>query len=86
MIRLAVEHLPGRRRATPAWLWSSTSGADADPEQITRCRQTYLRRFDPMHAFPPGLPRRSTPSSQEPMDMAGHRCPHPASPDPPFRR
>jgi len=49
VIRLAVEHLPGQREAAPVWLWSSSTGADA--EQITRCWQAYLRRFDLEHTF-----------------------------------
>lgn len=49
VIRLAVEYLPGQRTAKPVWLWSSMTGADA--EQITRCWQAYLRRFDLEHTF-----------------------------------
>ncbi|GAA1760130.1 hypothetical protein GCM10009767_19090 [Kocuria aegyptia] len=49
VIRLAVEHLPGQREAKPLWLWSSVAGADA--EQVTRCWQAYLRRFDLEHTF-----------------------------------
>lgn len=49
VIRLAVEHLPGQREAKPVWLWSSATGADA--EQVTRCWQAYLRRFDLEHTF-----------------------------------
>jgi hypothetical protein len=49
VIRLAVEHLPERRTATPVWLWSSMTGADA--EQVIRCWQAYLRRFDLEHTF-----------------------------------
>src|SRR5918994_990914 len=42
LIRLAVEHLPGRSEAKPVWLWSSIT--DTDTEQVTRCWQVYLRR------------------------------------------
>jgi hypothetical protein len=49
LIRLAVEHLPGRREAKPVWLWSSIT--DTDTEQVTRCWQAYLRRFDLEHTF-----------------------------------
>jgi hypothetical protein len=49
VIRLTVEHLPGQRVAKPVWLWSSTTGADA--EQVIRCWQAYLRRFDLEHTF-----------------------------------
>jgi hypothetical protein len=49
LIRLAVEHLPGQREAKPVWLWSSIT--DTDTEQVTRCWQAYLRRFDLEHTF-----------------------------------
>jgi hypothetical protein len=49
VIRLAVEHLPGQREAAPVWLWSSATGAGT--QQITRCWQAYLRRFDLEHTF-----------------------------------
>jgi hypothetical protein len=49
VIRLAVEHLPGQREAKPVWLWSSTT--DADTEEVTRCWQAYLRRFDLEHTI-----------------------------------
>jgi hypothetical protein len=49
VIRLAVEHLPGQREAKPVWLWSSTTGADA--EQVSRCWRAYLRRFDLEHTI-----------------------------------
>lgn len=49
VIRLQVEHLPGQREAKPVWLWSSTTGDDA--EEVTRCWQAYLRRFDLEHTF-----------------------------------
>jgi hypothetical protein len=49
LIRLVVEHLPGQRHAKPVWLWTSTP--DADAEQVTRCWQAYLRRFDLEHTF-----------------------------------
>ena len=47
LIRLPVEHLPGQREAKPVWLGTSATGADAD--QVTRCWQAYLRRFDLEH-------------------------------------
>ena len=49
LIRLAVEHLPGAREAKPVWLWSSAP-ANAEDE-VTRCWQAYLRRFDLEHTF-----------------------------------
>ena len=49
LIRLAVEHLPGQREAKPVWLWSSDTGTAED--EVTRCWQAYLRRFDLEHTF-----------------------------------
>jgi hypothetical protein len=49
LIRLVVDHLPGRREAKPVWLWSSATGAEV--EEVTRCWQAYLRRFDLEHTF-----------------------------------
>lgn len=49
LIRLAVEHLPGQREAKPIWLWSSAPADAAD--EVTRCWQAYLRRFDLEHTF-----------------------------------
>jgi hypothetical protein len=49
VIRLTVEHLPGQREAAPVWLWSSMTRAGAD--EIIRCWQAYLRRFDLEHTF-----------------------------------
>lgn len=55
VIRLQVEHLPGQREAKPVWLWSSaTSPDDVDDlaaEEVARCWQAYLRRFDLEHTF-----------------------------------
>jgi hypothetical protein len=47
VIRLQVEHLPGRRDAPPVWLW--TSATDGDVADVIRCWQAYLRRFDLEH-------------------------------------
>jgi hypothetical protein len=49
LIRLQVEHLPGDRDAQPMWLWCSRTGAD--PEDVDRIWQAYLRRFDLEHTF-----------------------------------
>ncbi len=49
LIRLAVEHLPGQREAKPVWLWTSATGTAE--EEVTRCWQAYLRRFDLAHTF-----------------------------------
>jgi hypothetical protein len=53
LIRLAVDHLPGQRRAKPIWLWSSHTGADTDDlaAEVVRCWQAYLRRFDEEHTI-----------------------------------
>jgi hypothetical protein len=49
LIRLAVDHLPGDRHPKPVWLWSSATCAD--PEDVDRCWQSFLRRFDLEHTF-----------------------------------
>jgi hypothetical protein len=49
LIRLAVDHLPGDRHPKPVWLWSSATCAD--PVEVDRCWQAFLRRFDLEHTF-----------------------------------
>ncbi len=49
LIRLAVDFLPGNRDPDPLWLWSSRAGTTA--EEINRCWQAFLRRFDIEHTF-----------------------------------
>jgi hypothetical protein len=50
LIRLHVtDHLPGYRTLEPMWLWSSRP--DADPDEVNRIWQSYLRRFDLEHTF-----------------------------------
>src|SRR6516164_2128436 len=49
LIRLQVDHLPGDRHPKPVWLWSSATGAA--PDQVDRCWQAFLRRFDLEHTF-----------------------------------
>ncbi|GIE89601.1 hypothetical protein SAMN06264365_11882 [Actinoplanes regularis] len=49
LIRLQVEYLPGDRDAQPMWLW--WSGTFADPRDVDRTGQAYLRRFDLEHTF-----------------------------------
>lgn len=49
LIRLQVEHLPGDRDPKPLWLWSSA--INAAPEEVDRCWQAFLRRFDLEHTF-----------------------------------
>src|SRR5215813_11618287 len=49
LIRLAVDHLPGDRNPTPAWLWSSRTGAT--PAEVDLLWQAFLRRFDLEHTF-----------------------------------
>jgi hypothetical protein len=49
LIRLAVDHLPGDRDPKPIWLW--TSATCVTPEQVDRCWQAFLRRFDLEHTF-----------------------------------
>lgn len=49
LMRLKVEHLSKDRDAPPVWLWSSKTGAT--PDDVDRCRQVFLRRFDLEHTF-----------------------------------
>jgi hypothetical protein len=49
LIRLKVEHLSKDREAPPVWLWSSKVGASL--QDVDRCWQVYLRRFDLEHTF-----------------------------------
>jgi hypothetical protein len=49
LIRLQVDHLPGDRDPKPVWLWFSATGTA--PDQVDRCWQAYLRRFDLEHTF-----------------------------------
>ena len=44
-----MDYLPGNRDPDPLWLWSSRAGATA--EEINRCWQAFLRRFDIEHTF-----------------------------------
>jgi len=39
-----VDYLPGDRNPKPVWLWCSRTGATAD--DVDRCWQAFLRRFD----------------------------------------
>src|SRR5437773_2539402 len=45
LIRLQVDHLPGDRDPKPVWLWSSRAGAN--PDQVDRLWQAFLRRSGP---------------------------------------
>ena len=49
LVKLTVEHLPHDRAPKPVWLW--TSCPDADPDEVNRCWQAFLRRFDIEHTF-----------------------------------
>ncbi|MFB8236249.1 NF041680 family putative transposase [Kitasatospora purpeofusca] len=49
VIRLAVEKLPSGGVNRPVWLWWSRTGASA--EDVDRCWQAFLRRFDLEHTF-----------------------------------
>jgi hypothetical protein len=49
LIRLQVDHLPGDRDPKPVWLWSSATSLTA--EEVDRCWQAFLRRFDLEHTF-----------------------------------
>jgi DDE superfamily endonuclease len=49
LIQLTVDHLPHDRDPKPVWLWTSDPAADAD--EVNRCWQAFLRRFDIEHTF-----------------------------------
>jgi hypothetical protein len=49
LVRLQVDHLPGDREPKPLWLWCSATGAD--PADVDRLWQAFLRRFDLEHTF-----------------------------------
>jgi DDE superfamily endonuclease len=51
LIRLQVDYLPGDRDPKPVWLWFSRAGAD--PGEVDRLWQAFLRRFDLEHTFRP---------------------------------
>jgi hypothetical protein len=48
-LTLKVEHLSKDREAPPVWLWSSKTGATSN--DVDRCWQAFLRRFDLEHTF-----------------------------------
>jgi DDE superfamily endonuclease len=49
LIKLTVDHLPHDHNPKPVWLW--TFHPDADPAEVNRCWQAFLRRFDIEHTF-----------------------------------
>jgi DDE superfamily endonuclease len=49
LIRLTVDHLPGDRDPKPVWLWWSRTGAE--PADVDRLWQAFVRRFDLEHTF-----------------------------------
>ncbi|WP_443041531.1 NF041680 family putative transposase [Streptomyces sp. B21-083] len=49
VIRLVVEKLPSGGVNKPVWLWWSGTGATTD--DVDRCWQSFLRRFDLEHTF-----------------------------------
>ncbi|MEF9880853.1 NF041680 family putative transposase [Streptomyces sp. P9-A4] len=49
VIRLTVAKLPSGGVNKPVWLWWSRTGAR--PEDVDRCWQAFLRRFDVEHTF-----------------------------------
>lgn len=49
VVRLAVEKLPSGGVNKPVWLWWSKTGAT--PDDVDRCWQSFLRRFDVEHTF-----------------------------------
>jgi hypothetical protein len=49
LVRLQVARLPGDRDPKPVWLWTSTTAAE--PADVDRWWQAFLRRFDLEHTF-----------------------------------
>ncbi len=49
VVRLVVEKLPSGGVNKPVWLWWSGTGATG--ADVTRCWQSFLRRFDIEHTF-----------------------------------
>ncbi|MFD7030263.1 NF041680 family putative transposase [Streptomyces sp. NPDC059917] len=49
VIRLRVEKLPSGGVNKPVWLW--WSGTGTTPDDVNRCWQSFLRRFDLEHTF-----------------------------------
>ncbi|WP_308340622.1 transposase, partial [Streptomyces sp. ISL-112] len=49
VVRLVVEKLPSGGVNKPVWLWWSETGAT--PDDVDRCWQSFLRRFDLEHTF-----------------------------------
>jgi hypothetical protein len=49
LIKLTAGHLPHDRAPKPVWLWASCP--DADSDEVNRCWQAFLRRFDIEHTF-----------------------------------
>jgi hypothetical protein len=74
----------GDRNPKPVWLWTSTTGATA--ADVDRWWQALLRRFDLEHTFRlfkhPWLDHTEDPHPRccRPLDLAGHRRPHPTPP------
>src|SRR6266480_3415148 len=61
LIRLQVDHLPGDRNPKPVWLWSSATSAT--PDEVDRCWQAFLRRFDLETSKPQCCHSRGWPAS-----------------------
>lgn len=49
VIRLGVERLPRDRDPDPVWLWCAAT--NLTPDDVDRCWQMFLRRFDLEHTF-----------------------------------
>ncbi|WP_369776996.1 NF041680 family putative transposase [Streptomyces sp. R33] len=49
VVRLDIDRLPSGATPKPVWLW--WSGTDANPADVDRLWQSYLRRFDIEHTF-----------------------------------
>ncbi|GGG67640.1 hypothetical protein GCM10011374_34940 [Kocuria dechangensis] len=86
VVGLHVEHLPGNRDPRPVWLWVSKP-VPGNGAEVDHWWSMFLRRFDLEHTFEvpeagAGLDQgpAAWPGSGRPVDLAGHRRPHPAAP------
>ncbi|GGY61160.1 hypothetical protein GCM10010326_64930 [Streptomyces xanthochromogenes] len=87
LVRVKVEHLSKEREAPPVWLWSSKTGAD--PADVDRCWQVFLREIRPgahlqVHKTDSRLDHPETAYARGSglLDLAPGRHAHPTPPGP----
>ncbi|MFG2586052.1 transposase, partial [Streptomyces malaysiensis] len=71
VVRLVVEKLPSGGANKPVWLWWSRTGATAD--DVDRCWQSFLRRFDLEHVRHEALHNRVEVKDLRPRAVAAAR-------------